>query len=189
MKWAFIFLTLTLCFASADAVFAQRTLPGQRGLQLTAGSVNASKLQDGFYSGIAFSQYAKGADRWVFGVEYMEKRHTYKGIKIPQSQFTAEGGYFLNFLSDPRKTVFVSLGASAMAGYETVNRSEKLLFDGATVNNSEAFLYGGAVTLECEIYLTNRLVLQAGVRERLLMGSSVGKTDMQIGLGIKIIIN
>ena len=189
MKWASIFLTLILCFVLPDGAFAQRTLPGQRGIQLTAGSVNGIKPQNGIHAGIAFSQYAKGADKWVFGVEYLEKRHSYRDIKIPQSQYTAEGGYFLNFLSDARKTVFVSIGASAMIGYETVNHSEKLLFDGATVNNSDAFLYGGAATVSCEIFLTNRLVLQAGIRERVLMGSSVGNFDTQIGIGIKIIIN
>jgi hypothetical protein len=35
-----------------------------RGLQVTTGLA----MKDGFHSGIAFSQYTKRADRWVFGV-------------------------------------------------------------------------------------------------------------------------
>jgi hypothetical protein len=44
---------------------------------------------------------------------------------------------------------------------------------GATVNGG-AFLFGAALTLETEIYLTDRVVLLAGIRQRLLSGSSAG---------------
>jgi hypothetical protein len=95
----------------------------------------------------------------------------------------------LKFLSDWHKTFFLSAGASALAGYETVNWDDKLLPDGATVNNRDVFLYGGALTLEAEIYITDRIVLLANVRERLLAGSSAGKFNTQSGIGIKYIIN
>jgi hypothetical protein len=189
MKWGFILSTAILCLALPNGAFAQRTLPGQQGIQLTTGWVNSLNTQKGFYLGASFSQYAKRANKWIFGIESLEKRHPYKDISIPQSQFTAEGGYLYNFLSDASKTFFVSVGASAMIGYETVNWNDKLLPDGTTINNPDAFLYGGVISLELETYLTDRLVLLANVRERLLMGSSVGGVNTQIGIGIKIIIN
>ena len=182
-------LTVILCFVCADGASAQRTLPGQWGLQVTAGTVNGLNLNDSFHSGIAFSQYAQNANKWVFGIEYLEKRHPYKDIEIPQSQITGDVGYFLNFLSDPHKIFFLSLGASAMAGYETINWNKKLLFDGATITNKDNFLYGGALTLEMEFYLTDRTIFLINARERLLMGSSVGNFNTQLGLGIKFIIN
>jgi hypothetical protein len=177
-------IIILLSIAVPD-ISAQRYIPGLHGLQFIAGTA----VKNGFYSGIAFSSYTKRADRWVFGAEYLEKRHPYKDTNIPQSQFTAEAGYYLKFLSDWSKTFFFSLGASAMAGYETINWNNKLLPDGATINNDDAFLYGGAVTLEMEIYLTDRVVLLANVRERLLAGSSVGKLNTLAGIGIKFIIN
>jgi len=76
-----------------------------------------------------------------------------------------------------------------MAGYETINWGNKILPDGATINNGDAFLIGGALTLEMEIYLNDRYVLLANIRERLLAGSTVGKLNTQFGLGIKFIIN
>jgi hypothetical protein len=185
MKKAILFIIIAMCIAVPDFVSAQRYLPGMRGIQVTAGLA----VKDGFHSGIAFSTYTKRADRWVFGAEYLEKRHPYKEITIPQSQFTVDAGYYLKFLSDWRKTFFLSLGASAMAGYETINWNSKLLSDGATINNADAFLYGGVLTLEAEIYLYDRVVFLANVRERLLAGSSVGKLNTQFGLGIKFIIN
>ena len=120
---------------------------------------------------------------------FMLARYPYKDISIPQSQFTVDAGYYLKFLSDPRKTFFLSVGASAMAGYESVNWNNKLLPDGATINNADAFLYGGALTLEAETYLSDRIILLVNVRERLLAGSSVGKLNTQFGLGVKFIIN
>jgi len=185
----FLIVLIIMMSISVPKLQAQRYLPGMHGLQGTVGTVNGIKPEEGFHVGVAFSTYTKRTDRWVFGIEYLEKRHPYSDICIPQSQFTLEGGYFLKFLSDRRKTFFVSIGASAMAGYEIINWDKKLLPDGATINNGDAFLYGGAITLEIEIYLMDRLVFLTNVRERLLMGSSVGKLNTLFGAGIKIIIN
>ena len=74
------------------------------------------------------------------------------------AQFTVEGGYYSKCLSDGSKTFFFSLGASALAGYETVNWGDKLLYDGSTLQNKDRFLYGGAITLEVEAYLTDRVI-------------------------------
>jgi len=174
-----------LCFQAQ----AQRCLPSQRGLEIIAGTANGVSPQNGFYSGIAFSQYAKSAGQWKFGLEYLEIKHPYENIIIPQSQFLVDAGYYLNLLSDPHKTFFVSIGASVIAGYETINWNNKTLFDGSTITNNDNFLYGGALTLEPEIYLTDRFVLFALVSERLPAGSSVGKLNTLFGVGIKYIIN
>ena len=182
-------LFIIISLSTVAPISAQRYLPGQRGLQVTAGTVNGLNPKNGFHSGIALSTYTKRADRWVFGIEYLEKRHLYKDTHIPKSQFSVDAGYYLKFLSDWRKMFFFSLGASAVAGYETVNWNEKLLPDGATVNNGDAFLYGGALTLEAEIFLTDRLILLVNMRERFLEGSSVGKPNTLWGVGLKFIIN
>ena len=99
------------------------------------------------------------------------------------------GGYYLNFLSDRRKTFFLSLGLSALAGYETSNRDKKLLPDGSTLLDKDCFVYGGALTLELEAYLTDRVVFLLNARERALFGSDIGKFHTQVGVGIKLIIN
>jgi len=192
MKQILIILIVALCLTNQAQ--AQRCLHGQKGLQLTAGTVNGFNLNSqsadfAFHAGVAFSQYTKNGNRWIFGGEYLEKRFPYKELSIPQSQFTIEGGYYLNFLSDRSKTVFFSLGASALAGYETVNWDKKLLFDGATIENQDSFLYGGALTFETEIYLSDWLVLLVNVRQRALAGSSIGVFNTQFGTGIKFMLN
>jgi len=192
-----VLLIISLAFALSlfiiEQAYAQRYLPGQKGIQLTGGCVDGFKLknEDGqaFFGGLALSSYTKNGNRWVFGAEYLQKKHVYKDILIPASQITAEGGYYYKFLSDPSKTVFFSFGASAMAGYETINWGKELLFDGATISSKDNFLYGGAISFEIETYLSDRFVLLVNARERILFGSDISKFHTQVGVGIKIIIN
>ena len=116
-------------------------------------------------------------------------KHGYRHVTIPSAQFTAEGGYYLNFLSDAGKVFFLNLGGSALAGYETVNWSDKKLYDGATLKYGDAFVYGCALTLEMELYLADRVALTASLRERFLWGGSLGHCHTQYGIGIRFMIN
>lgn len=117
------------------------------------------------------------------------KSTTGTDVSLPRAQFTAEGGYYLKFLSDPSKTLFLSIGGSALAGYETVNWGGRILYDGSRLLAKDAFVYGGAVTLELETYITDCIVLLASVRERALWGSSLGVFSTQFGLAVKFIIH
>ena len=90
-----LFIIIALCIAVPEFVSAQRYLPGQHGMQVTAGTVNglnfnAADNDFAFHAGIALSVYNRRADRCVFGAEYLEKRHPYKDTNIPQSQFTVD---------------------------------------------------------------------------------------------------
>lgn len=172
---------------SGGRAYAQRCLPGMKGLELRGGLVGGSSGD--FYLGAGLSVYAGHTHKWAFGAEYLQKNYAYKDMTIPRVQFTAEGGYYLNFISDASKTFFMSVGGSAIAGYETVNWGKRLLPDGSTLMAKDAFIYGGAVTLEAECYLTDRVVLLANIRERILWGGSVNKFVTQFGVGVRFIIN
>jgi len=172
---------------------AQRYLPGQKGIQVKTGFVDGFTLdkKDGqaFFGGIGLSTYTQNGNRWVLEAEYLQKNHQYRNRLLPVSQITAEGGYYFKFFSDPGKTVFLSVGASAIAGYETINRGKELLFDGARITDKDNFLYGGAASFEIEAFLTDRLVLLVNVKERALLGSDVNKFHTQVGVGVRIIVN
>ena len=194
MKRTIFILTIVLCFAFSGGAYAQHQLPGMKGIQVTGGMVDgiyssSNKNETGYYFGMAMATYAQNANKWVFGAEFLNRYYPYKNDRIPVSQFTAEGGYYLKFLSDPNKIVLFSLGGSALAGYETSNWGEKILFDGSTLRNKDRFLYGGAITLEMETYLADRVVLLLTARERILFGGTTGKFHTQFGLGLRIIIN
>ena len=192
MKQSIIILTVLLALIAGQA-HAQRCLPKMRGVELRAGMAdgfysNANRAETGYYFGAALATYTKGGNKWVFGGEYLLRNSPYKNIGIPAAQFTTEGGYYYNFLSDARKIFFLYIGGSALAGYETVNWGEKVLFDGSRLTGKDAFVYGGAVTLDLEIYVADRVALLANVRERCLWGGSSQRFHFQFGAGLKIIL-
>lgn len=194
MKKVIFIISMVMCFVLTDKALAQRCLPGMQGIRFTGGMVDgfhssANRNELGYHFGLSLDTYTKNCNRWVFGAEYLQKYHPYKDIRIPTSQFTAEGGYYYTFLSDANKTFLLSVGGSALAGYETNNWGERLLFDGSTLQSEEAFLYGGAVSLELESYLSNRVVLLLNARERCLWGTQTGRFHFEFGAGLKFLIN
>ncbi len=193
MKQSIIILTVLLALFAGQA-HAQRCLPKMRGVELRTGMADgfysdANRAETGYYFGAALATYTRGGNKWVFGGEYLLRNYPYKDIRIPMAQFTAEGGYYYNFLSDARKIFFLYIGGSALAGYETTNWGEKLLFDGSRLTGKDAFVYGGALTLDLEIYVADRVALLANVRERCLWGGSSQRFHFQFGAGIKFILN
>lgn len=191
MKKCLFIIIASLALFTGQA-HAQRCLPKMQGIEVKANMADGFNLggNDGGYSlGAALSTYTKGGNKWVFGGEYLLKNKPYKEKKIPVAQFTAEGGYYLKVLSDARKMLFVYAGASALAGYETVNWGDKVLHDGAMLHDKDAFIYGGALTLDVEFYVADRVALLANLRERCLSGNSTGHFHTQFGVGVKFIIN
>ena len=177
-------LALTMGQASA-----QRCLPKMQGIELNGGFVDGKPLNAAFCGGMALSTYTKNGCKWVFGGEYLQREYGYSDTTIPVAQSTAEGGYYKKMLTDASKTLFIYGGASALAGYETVNWGERLLSDGATLQDRDAFIYGGALTLNIEVYLSDRVALTGNVRERCLLGNDTGHFHTQYGIGLKLIIN
>ena len=130
MKGKAVFLAMLLSVLLAGRAEAQRCLPKMRGIEMKAGMTGA----DGYWLGAALSSYARGGNKWVYGAEYLQTNHPYRNVNVPVAQFTAEGGFYYNFLSDVKKTVFFYAGASALAGYETA----------LTASVRERFLWGGS---------------------------------------------
>lgn len=188
----FLFLVV-VSLALIGQANAQRCLSGMQGIQLTTGMADgfynhSNENETGYYFGAAISTCTIGSNKWVFGGEYLQKYNPYKDSRIPTMQFTADGGYYIHVLYDANKTFFLYLGGSALAGYETVNWGEKVLFDGSLLTNKDAFIYGGAISLELESYLSDRIVLVLNTRERCLWGGSTGYFHTQVGAGIKFIL-
>ena len=104
-------------------------------------------------------------------------------------QVTAEGGFFKHLLSDASKSFLIYVGASALAGYESVNWNKLLLNDGSRLTGRDGFVYGCAATLNIEWYLFDRVALMGNVRERFLWGNASDLNHTQYGIGLKFIIN
>lgn len=142
-----------------------------------------------FHAGMAFSRYNRNQSRWVVGVDYLLKDYRYKTERVPKVQISAETGYFLPLVSNRGKDIFLSIGLSALAGYEISNGGSKRLSDGAILTQTNAFVYGGVPALELETFLCDRVVILLNVRQRILFGSPVGHFHTLIGFGLKFIMN
>ena len=193
MKRHLIVWVMSLALTAGQAT-AQRCLPKMRGIELKTGMVNgfySNSLANeaGYYFGATLSRYAKGGNKWVYGLEFLQTHQPYRTERLSVTQITGEGGYYFNFLSDRSKTMFLYLGASALAGYEMGNWGEKRMSDGATLRTKDAFVYGCAATLEMEVYLSDALALTGSLRERFLWGGSTGRFRCEYGIGIKFILN
>lgn len=78
MKRAIFILTLGLCLLLSDGAHAQRALPAMRGLEIRGGMTDGfytrdSRSETGYWFGLAMSRYAKNADKWVFGAEFLNR--------------------------------------------------------------------------------------------------------------------
>lgn len=191
MKVHICLLIALIGIVVASPVSAQRYFPGQKGLQLTGGLTDGRK---GFEMSAGYSVYNAHKGHWLFNVEYLQRNYPYKLAQssvskdIPISQFTFESDYLLNMF-DIGKVFFVNAGIGAQAGYETVNWGSRLLDDGAIIRSSDRFIYGANTALETETYLTDRVVLLVGVKERCLFGSTTGRFHTVIFAGFKFILN
>ena len=181
MRTKVLYMLALLLVLSVGQADAQRILPRMQGVEMRGGMAS----DNGYYMGMTLSSYAKGGNKWVYGAEYLHMKHGYRHVTIPSAQFTAEGGYYLNFLSDAGKVFFLNLGGSALAGYETVNWGKQLLPDGSTIQAKDAFIYGGAVTLSADFYLSDHVALGAHIKERFIFGNDTGHFLFQYGVHLK----
>lgn len=190
-KFRLLLLTLLLA-VTAGKVAAQRCLPGMKGLQFSAGMV------DGFYStkagdgtgyafSLAFFNYVKNGNKWVYGVEYVRRNCRYRTVGVPMEQYTADAGYFHNLLSSPGKVFFLNAGLSGVIGYEDVNGGRRTLADGASLSKCSAFIYGCAATLEAEVFITDNIATAARLRGSALWGGASGVFHCLYGISLKYV--
>lgn len=117
-------LLLTLLFVPQAR--AQRDLPGQKGIELAGGTVDGLLLRHpdectSFYGSIAMTRANRGGTHWLFGVNYLQKDYAYGYQILPKAQFTGEAGLFFPLVKDRSHVFRMTLGLSALAGYESSN--------------------------------------------------------------------
>jgi hypothetical protein len=81
----------------------------------------------------------------------------------------------------------LNTGLTAVAGYETVNRNEKILSDGTTLLDKDRFVYGGAYHLVLDFYATDNFVVFVKGKCNVLWGSDVEMFRPSLQSGIRII--
>ena len=150
--------TVMLVLVGITVAQAQRMLPKQKGIELNAGILSKDKIGNDYYLNIGMTVNGKNGNYQLWALEYTHQYHDYKNVRIPQETFTAEGGYSLFLLGDARKNITINLGITGVVGYESINRGEAILYDGAKILSEDNFIYGAGGRITFETYLSDRFV-------------------------------
>lgn len=177
--------TVMLVLIGITAAQAQRMLPKQKGLEISAGVISDDKIGNDYYIGAAMTINGKNSNYQLWALEYTHQYHNYKTLRIPQETYCAEGGYSFFLLGDARKNITLNFGITGIVGYETINRGEAMLYDGAKILSEDNFIYGAGGRLTFETYLSDRFVLVLQGRTKVLWGTDLQQFRPSAGLGLR----
>ncbi|MFP3591443.1 conjugal transfer protein TraO [Chryseobacterium sp. SIMBA_038] len=165
---------------------AQRLIPKQKAIEFNAGFLlNDSKSENYFLNTTITNQSGKG-NYSFFSFEYLKEKQNYETITIPVETFLAEAGYSFNLISDHKKYVLFNFSLSATAGFESINKGNDLLFDGAEILSESNLVYGVGGKISVEIYISDRIALIPHIKAKALWNSSRELIRPSAGLGIRI---
>lgn len=177
--------TVMLILTSITIVQAQRMLPRQKGLEVNAGVLSNDKIGNDYYINATMTVNGKNGNYQLWALEYAHQYYQYKDLRIPQETYTAEGGYSFLLLCDARKNITFNAAITGVVGYESINRSEELLFDGAKIVSEDNFIYGAGGRLSFETYLSDRFVLVLQGRTKVLWGTDLKQLRPSAGVGLR----
>tara|TARA_R110000744_G_scaffold90708_1_gene176130 strand:- start:13149 stop:13709 length:561 start_codon:yes stop_codon:yes gene_type:complete len=177
--------TVMLILMAITFAQAQRMLPKQKGLEISAGILSNDKIDNDYYINLGMTVNGKNGNYQLWALEYTHQYHDYKDLRIPQETYTAEGGYSFFLLGDARKNITLNLGITGIVGYESINRGEAVLYDGAKIVSEDNFIYGIGARLSLETYLSDRIVLLLQGRTKVLWGSDLEQFRPSVGVGLR----
>jgi len=188
LKLFFSSLCAALVVGLPTAVQAQRLVPGQKGLEVSASVpiVKGKSLfkQDDFGLTLSLSHYLKHGKYTFVSAGYEQQALSYRSYQVPLRDYLVQMGYAHPLLSDKGKNVFFYLGTSAVAGYEDINKGEKLLPDGAKLLDGSRWVYGAGLHTSVELFLTDRIIVSGKAQLRYLFNSDVHKLRPTLSLGL-----
>ena len=164
---------------------AQRMLPKQKGLEIGTGILSDDKIGNDYYLNIGLTVNGKNGNYQIWALEYTHQYREYKSLPLPIETYTAEGGYSFFLLGDTRKNITLNAAITGIVGYESINRGEELLFDGAKIVSEDQFIYGAGVRLTFETYLSDHFVLVLQGRTKVFWGTDLKQFRPSAGLGLR----
>jgi len=177
--------TVMLITVSVKAAQAQRMLPGHKGLEISAGVLSDGRVGNDYYMGAAMTVNGKNGNYQLWAFEYAHQYEDYREIRIHQETYTAEGGYSFFLLGNARKSFTLNLGITGLAGYESINRGENMLYDGAEILSGDNFIYGAGGRITFETYVSDRFVLVLQGRTKVLWGTDLQQFRLSSGVGLR----
>ena len=189
LKLLFSSLCAALVVGLPTAVQAQRLVPGQKGLEMSASVpiVKGKSLfkQEDFGMTLSLSHYLKQGKYTFLSAGYEQQALSYRSYQVPMRDYLLQMVYGYPLLSDKGKNVFFYLGASALVGYEQLNRDMVILPDGAKLLDGSRWVYGAGLHTSVELFLTDRIIVGGKAQLRYLFNSDVLRLRPTLSLGLR----
>ncbi|MEG1230022.1 MAG: conjugal transfer protein TraO [Flavobacterium sp.] len=164
---------------------AQRMLPKQKGLELSTGSLSNEKIGTDYFISVAMTVNGKKGNYQIWGLEYSRILYSYKSARIPQQTITAQGGYSFFLLGNSQKNISLNFALTGIIGYESLNRGERMLYDGAKILSKDNFIYGAGARLSLETHLSDHVILLLQCKTKVLWNTNRNQFRPSLGIGIK----
>lgn len=177
-------IVLILLTALFD-VQAQRMIPKKKGIEIGYSQLSNSKIGNDYALNIGLIINRKNGNYQLWDLEYSHRYFTYNKNLIPHETYTVESGYSFYLIGDSQRNISLNFSLSAVVGYETINRSEKILIDGSEIMNEDSFIYGVGSRLSIETYLSDKFVLLLRGQMKLLLGTTLDQFRPSVGIGIR----
>ena len=178
-------LTFCLLFIALSSVNAQRMIPENNGVEIGYSQLSNAKIGNDYAINLGLTINGKNGNYQLLNFEYSHHYYTYNTIQIPHETYTIEAGNSFFLLGDIRRTISLNLALTAVVGYETINRGETLLNDGAMILNEDNFIYGVGSRLTFETYLTDKFVFILKGQTKIVWGTDVEQFRPSVGIGMR----
>ncbi|MGH2666723.1 conjugal transfer protein TraO [Flavobacterium sp.] len=178
-------LATLFVITSSIMMQAQRMLPKQKGLEINAGTLSRYNSDRNYYLSIGLTVNGRNGNYRLWALEYTHQYSKYKELRIPQETYSMEGGCSFYLLGDPAKNISLNTAITGIIGYETINRGNNILYDGAKILNEENFIYGAGGKLSLETYLSDHFVLLVQAKTKVFWGTSLEQLRASAGVGLR----
>lgn len=176
---------VVLILISITTGAAQRHVPDKKGIEISAGSLSGESPWRNYYLSMGITVNGKNGGYQLWSLEYAHQYSHYKELHLPLETYTAEGGYSFFLLGDARRNIALNAALTGVLGYESINRGEPLLYDGAKIISEDSFLYGAGGRLYGETYLSDHFVLLLQTRIKVLWGTDLRQFRPSAGVGLR----
>lgn len=112
----------------------------------------------------------------------------FKGTKIPFNIYTLNLSYFYEFATTKDYQFRFYGGAGALAGYEVVNRGERMLPSGAIIQDDSKFLFGVGLSVDTEWIVDDKISIVLRLTEYYQPSSDLGVFIPYAGLGMRYLL-
>lgn len=158
-------------------------------MEAGAGMFSAQQPLKDFSLNAALVAYTKNGNYQRFGLEYGRREHVYRGQPLSQETFVLDAGYVLRLFGSGSRSFSINAGLSGAVGYESFNKGNEVLPDGALLLDRDGLVYGVQGLISLELFVSDRIVLLLQGKALALWGTSQKQFRPSSGMGIRINLN